>query len=176
MKPDKEGDTRIDEIANGIYRISTPVPPKVIPGGFTFNQYLIVDDAPLLYHTGLRKMFPLVRDAIASVIPVRSLRYIGFSHYESDECGSLNDFLEAGQTPNPSAVQLPRWSAWMTLPCDRLMPCPTARNFHWEPTLSGGSIPPTYRTPGSVVTCSRIRQKRSSAAISSPRAGMSMNR
>ena len=101
MKPDKEGDTRIDEIANGIYRISTPVPPKVIPGGFTFNQYLIVDDAPLLYHTGLRKMFPLVRDAIASVIPVRSLRYIGFSHYESDECGSLNDFLEAAPNAEP---------------------------------------------------------------------------
>ena len=68
MKSDKEGNTRIDEIANGIYRISTPVPPKVMPGGFTFNQYLIVDDAPLLYHTGPRKMFPLVRDAIASVI------------------------------------------------------------------------------------------------------------
>ena len=101
MKPNKEGDTRIDEIANGIYRISTPVPPKVIPGGFTFNQYLIVDDAPLLYHTGPRKMFPLVRDAIASVIPVRSLRYIGFSHYESDECGSLNDFLEAAPNAEP---------------------------------------------------------------------------
>jgi len=55
------------------------VPPSAIPGGFTFNQYLIVDDAPLLYHTGPRKMFPLICEAIASVIPVRSLRYIGFS-------------------------------------------------------------------------------------------------
>ena len=101
MKPDREESTRIDEIASGIYRISTPVPPSAIPGGFTFNQYLVVDDAPLLYHTGPRKMFPLICEAIASVIPVRSLRYIGFSHYEADECGSLNDFLEAAPAAEP---------------------------------------------------------------------------
>jgi flavorubredoxin len=101
MNPDKEDGTRIDEIASGIYRISTPVPPPAMPGGFTFNQYLIVDDAPLLYHTGPRKMFPLICEAIASVIPVRSLRYIGFSHYEADECGSLNDFLEAAPEAEP---------------------------------------------------------------------------
>jgi flavorubredoxin len=101
MQANKQDGTRIDEITNGIYRISTPVPPSVIPGGFTFNQYLIVDDAPLLYHTGPRKMFPLVCEAIASVIPVNSLRYIGFSHYESDECGSLNDFLEAAPGAEP---------------------------------------------------------------------------
>ena len=101
MKIDKNDGTRIDEIANGIYRISTAVPPSVIPGGFTFNQYLIADDYPLLYHTGPRKMFPLVRAAIASVIPVESLRYIGFSHYESDECGSLNEFLEQAPEAEP---------------------------------------------------------------------------
>jgi flavorubredoxin len=93
--------TSIDEIAGGIYRISTPVPPEAIPGGFTFNQYLIVDDSPLLYHTGLRKMFPLVQEAIASVIPVSSLRYIGLSHFEADECGSLNEFLEAAPKAEP---------------------------------------------------------------------------
>ena len=101
MKPNKEDGTRIDEITNGIYRISTPVPPAVVPGGFTFNQYLIVDDAPLLYHTGPHKMFPLVCEAIASVIPIQSLRYIGFSHYEADECGSLNNFLEAAPEAEP---------------------------------------------------------------------------
>jgi flavorubredoxin len=101
MKPNKEDSTRIDEITNGIYRISTPVPPAVVPGGFTFNQYLIVDDAPLLYHTGPHKMFPLVCEAIASVIPIQSLRYIGFSHYEADECGSLNNFLEAAPEAEP---------------------------------------------------------------------------
>lgn len=98
--------TRIDEIANGIFRISTPVPPEAIPGGFTFNQYLIVDDAPLLYHTGTKNMFPKVRDAIASVIPVESLRYIGFSHYEADECGSLNHFLEAAPNAEPLCSQI----------------------------------------------------------------------
>jgi hypothetical protein len=55
-----ESSSRIDEIADGIYRISTPIPPTVIPGGFTFNQFLIDDDEPLLFHTGPRKLFPLV--------------------------------------------------------------------------------------------------------------------
>jgi len=101
MQTNKESGTRIDEIASGIYRISTPVPPAAIPGGFTFNQYLIVDGSPLLYHTGPRKMFPLICEAISSVIPLQSLRYIGFSHYEADECGSLNDFLEAAPEAEP---------------------------------------------------------------------------
>ena len=93
--------TRIDEIASGIYRISTPVPPEAIPGGFTFNQFLIVDDAPMLYHTGPRKMFPLVKEAIASIIPVSSLRYLGLSHYEADESGALNEFLEVAPEAEP---------------------------------------------------------------------------
>jgi flavorubredoxin len=101
MNMSKQDSTRIDEIAKGIYRISTPVPPEAIPGGFTFNQYLIVDDAPLLHHTGPLKMFPLIREAIASVIPVESLRYISFSHYEADECGSLNEFLELAPKAEP---------------------------------------------------------------------------
>jgi flavorubredoxin len=85
--------TNVHEIGDGIYRISTPV---TIPGGgFTFNQYLIVDDEPLLFHTGLRKLFPLVREAVESVIPVSSLRHISFSHVEADECGSLNEWLAA---------------------------------------------------------------------------------
>src|SRR5215475_16101428 len=73
--------TRVDEIADRIYRISTP--STVIPGGFTFNQFLVVDEAPLLFHTGLRKLFPLVREAVAHVLgdPGR-LRYVSFSHYE----------------------------------------------------------------------------------------------
>jgi flavorubredoxin len=101
-----ESGTRIDEIANGIYRISTPVQPDALPGGFTFNQYLILDDSPLLYHTGPRKMFPLVKESIASVLPVSSLRYIGFSHFEADECGSLNDFLEVAPEAEPLCSQV----------------------------------------------------------------------
>jgi flavorubredoxin len=88
--------TNVHEISSGIYRISTPIPPSVIPGGFTFNQYLLVDDAPLLFHTGPRSMFPWVRDAVAHVLgDVSRLRYVGFSHIESDECGSMNAFLAA---------------------------------------------------------------------------------
>jgi glyoxylase-like metal-dependent hydrolase (beta-lactamase superfamily II) len=97
----RESGTNVDEIADGIYRISTPVPPNVIPGGFTFNQYLIVDESPLLFHSGLRKMFGLVREAVASVIPVERLRYIGLSHVEADECGSINEWLAAAPQAAP---------------------------------------------------------------------------
>jgi flavorubredoxin len=83
--------TSIDEVGDGIYRVHTPV--TQMPGGFSFNQYLIADDAPLLFHTGGRKLFPLVREAIARVLPPEKLRYIGFSHFEPDECGALNEFL-----------------------------------------------------------------------------------
>src|SRR5665647_1794949 len=88
--------TRIDEIADGIYRISTPVPPNpALPVGFTFNQFLIVDDEPLLFHLGLRKLFPLVREAMAAVMPVDKLRWLSFSHLEADECGSIDEWLAA---------------------------------------------------------------------------------
>jgi flavorubredoxin len=94
--------TSIAEIGDGIYRISTPLPPNpVLPPGFTFNQFLIADDQPLLFHTGPRKMFALVREAIETVLPVASLRYIGFSHFEGDECGSLNEFLAVAPEATP---------------------------------------------------------------------------
>jgi flavorubredoxin len=91
--------TNIAEIADGIYRINTPV--DTIPGGFSFNQYLIVDDEPLLYHTGLRKLFPLVQEAVAHLLPVERLRYIAFSHVEADECGALNQWLAAAPQAIP---------------------------------------------------------------------------
>lgn len=90
----RESGTNITEIADGVYRISTPVAPNpALPAGFTFNQFLIVDDEPLLFHAGLRQLFGLVSEAIETVIPVSTLRYIGFSHFEADECGALNQFL-----------------------------------------------------------------------------------
>jgi flavorubredoxin len=85
--------TNIHEVATGIYRINTPVLIEGGPGGFSFNQYLIADDEPLLFHTGPRKMFPLIHEAVSSVLPPQHLRYIAFSHVEADECGSLNDWL-----------------------------------------------------------------------------------
>ena len=96
----RQSGTNVHEVAEEIYRINTPV---VIEGtgGFSFNQYLIVDDEPLLFHTGPRKMFPLVREAVASVLPVERLRYIAFSHVEADECGSLNEWLRVAPQSVP---------------------------------------------------------------------------
>lgn len=91
--------TRIDEIADGIYRIATPL--RLPDGGFSFNQYLVVDDEPLLFHTGPRRMFALVREAVESVMPVARLRHVSFSHVEADECGSLNDWLAAAPQAAP---------------------------------------------------------------------------
>ena len=97
--------TTVDEIADGIFRISTAT--DKLPGGFTFNQFLLKDEAPLLFHTGPRRMFPLVSAAVARVMPLERLSYISFSHVEADECGALNEFLAAA----PDAVPL----------CGRLM-------------------------------------------------------
>jgi flavorubredoxin len=88
-------ETKLDEIADGIYRISTFVPEVAPPAGFTFNQFLITADEPLLFHTGPRGMFPLVAEAVARVVPVESVRWISFGHVESDECGSMNMWLAA---------------------------------------------------------------------------------
>jgi flavorubredoxin len=84
----------VDEIVDGIYRISTWI-PDISPEGFTFNQFLVAGDEPLLFHTGPRGMFPLVAEAVAKVLPVESLRWITFGHVESDECGSVNMWLSA---------------------------------------------------------------------------------
>ena len=100
MITNTETRTAIDEIADGIHRIHTPVE---LPGGqrFSFNQYLLVDDEPLLFHTGPRRMFALVREAIAAVMPVERLRHVAFSHTEADECGSLNEWLAAAPNAAP---------------------------------------------------------------------------
>jgi flavorubredoxin len=97
----KQSGTNIQEVADGLYRINTSVVMEGGPGGFSFNQFLIVDDAPLLFHTGPRRMFPLVREAVDSVIPAEQLRYIGLSHVEADECGSLNEWLAAAPQSAP---------------------------------------------------------------------------
>jgi len=82
--------TRIDAIAPDLYRLSTYI-AKI---DLQFNQFLLVDDEPLLYHTGMRGMLPQVRHAVASIIDPARIRWISFSHFEADECGSLNEWLE----------------------------------------------------------------------------------
>ncbi|MEX0663359.1 MAG: MBL fold metallo-hydrolase [Acidimicrobiia bacterium] len=84
-------ETRVDEIADGIYRFSTFVPEPQL----AFNQFLIQADEPLLFHTGMHGLFPLVSEAVARVMPLDQLRWISFGHFEADECGALNDLLAA---------------------------------------------------------------------------------
>jgi flavorubredoxin len=91
MEEDME--TKINEIADGIYRLSTFVPEIAAPAGFNFNSFLILGDDPLLFHTGLRKMFPLNRDALSRIIPPERLRWIAYGHFEADECGAMNEWL-----------------------------------------------------------------------------------
>jgi flavorubredoxin len=92
--------TKIDEIADGIFRLSTFVPDIAPPAGFTFNQFLIRAEQPLMFHTGLRKMFPLNREALSRLIPLERLRWITFGHFEADECGAMNEWLAVA----PSAM------------------------------------------------------------------------
>lgn len=110
MITNPQSGTNAHEIADGIYRINTPVD---VPGGpaFNFNQYLLVDDEPLLFHTGRRQLLPVVRDAIASLMPVERVRHVGFSHTEADECGSLNLLLDV-RRPRPHRIHgQPRWTS-----------------------------------------------------------------
>lgn len=86
-------ETQVDEIAAGVYRLSTFT--DQVAGGFTFNQFLVTGDDAFLFHTGPRQMFPLVSAAVAKVIPVERLRYVGFGHWEADESGALNEWLDA---------------------------------------------------------------------------------
>jgi flavorubredoxin len=87
--------TTVDEVADGIYRISTYIPEIAPPAGFTFNQFVIDAEEPLLYHTGMRQLFPVVSAAVAKIVPLERLRWIAFAHVEADEGGAMNEFLAA---------------------------------------------------------------------------------
>jgi flavorubredoxin len=87
----------VTEIAPDIYRISNYVPEIDLQ----FNQFLVKDDEPLLFHAGHRAMFPLVRAAVASIINPSKIRWVGFSHFEADECGALNEWLELAPNSQP---------------------------------------------------------------------------
>jgi flavorubredoxin len=132
--------TNIQEIDANVYRINTPI--SIGSGDdFSFNQYLVLDDEPLLFHTGQRQLFPLVSEAIGHVIPMEKLRHIGISHFEADECGALNHFLEAA----PQATAMCSGIAAMTSIGDFAIRAPRAladgeefstgsRTFRWFDT------------------------------------------
>jgi flavorubredoxin len=98
-------ETRISEIADGLYRLSTYVPDIAPPAGFTFNQFLVVGDEPLMFHTGLRRMFPLNRAALSRLILPERLRWIAFGHFEADECGAMNEWLSIAPNAQPAHGQ-----------------------------------------------------------------------
>lgn len=99
-------ETRVDEIAAGVYRLSTLAPDIAPPSGFTFNQFLIDADEPMLFHTGMRPLFPLVRAAVEKVMDPARLRWISFSHLEGDECGALNEWLAIAPQAAPAHGEL----------------------------------------------------------------------
>ncbi|MGE5337826.1 MAG: MBL fold metallo-hydrolase [Gemmatimonadota bacterium] len=105
MITNQQSRTNIHEIADGIHRINTPV---TLPDGssFNFNQYLIIDDEALLFHTGPRRLFPVVRSAVNHLMPVERLRHVAFSHVEADECGALNDWLAVAPRAQPVCSQI----------------------------------------------------------------------
>ncbi|MFZ5891372.1 MAG: MBL fold metallo-hydrolase [Myxococcota bacterium] len=96
-----QSNTRIDEIARDIYRISTPIAPSpALPPGFSFNQFLLRADEPLLFHTGPRSLFAPIQEAVRRVLPPETIRYVAFSHVEGDECGSLVEWLQLAPRAN----------------------------------------------------------------------------
>ena len=99
---DETVDTNVDEIADGIFRLSTWI-PDISPEGFTFNQFLVTGEQPFLFHTGLRQLFPLLSRAIARIISVEQLRWISVGHIEADECGAVNLLLTAA--PHAQVIQ-----------------------------------------------------------------------
>jgi flavorubredoxin len=98
--------TTINEVADGIYRLSTYVPDIAPPAGFTFNQFLVLGDEPLMFHTGLRKMFDFNRDALSQIIAPDRLRWIAFGHFEADECGAMNEWLAIAPHAVPAHGQI----------------------------------------------------------------------
>ena len=126
------GTTSIAEVAPGILRVNTAL-PDAMPGGFSFNQYLVVGEQPLLFHTGPRRLFESIRRQIETVLPLASLRYVAFSHVEADECGSLAEFLAAAPGARPVCSDI----AAMTTVTDIVDVAPVAMTDGQELDLGG---------------------------------------
>jgi flavorubredoxin len=163
-------EAKVNEIADGVYRISAFAPDIAPPAGFTFNHFLVLGDEPLLFHTGLRRMFPVVRAAVEKVLPAEKLRWICFGHYEADECGSMNEWLAAA----PHAeVMHGQTGALVSLNdmADRA-PCVLTDgevvDLGRGKRVSAISTRRIFRTDGTPACCSKKARARCSAATSSP--------
>jgi len=151
--------TAIDEIAEGIYRVCTYL-PDAAPDGFTFNQFLIDAEEPLLFHTGPRRLFPDIAEAVGRVMDLDRLRWISFGHLESDECGSMNRWLHSAPDASLAVGQV---SAQVSI-ADLADRTPV----EWADGASAGSTRPTCSTAGTPACCSRRSPARSWPATSSP--------
>ena len=153
------------EIAEEIHRLSTYVPEA----DFIFNQFLIDADEPLLFHTGPRRLFPLVSEAVARIVPLERLRWISFGHVEADECGAMNSGWRRRPMPRWRTAASAAWSRSTTWPTGRPARSPTARCSISAASACAGSTPRTCRTAGRPGCSSRRRPARCSAATCSPR-------
>ena len=161
-------ETTVTEIADGIYRLSTLT--DAIPGGFTFNQFLVKGDDPLLFHTGPKGSFPLVSDAVSTVVPVATLRWVTFGHWEADESGALNDWLAAAPHGELAVGALAPCSPETTRRSDRRARWRTVRSSTWAASACAGSTHPTCRTGRTPGCCLRRPPGRCCAETCSARA------
>ena len=160
--------TKVDEIAPRIYRLSTFV-PEIGPDGFTFNQFLLDDDEPLLFHTGHRSMFPAVSEAIERMLPLDRLRWIAFGHVESDECGAMNELL--GAAPHAEVAHGGLGCIVSLNEMADRPPRPLGRRrerSNSAPSGSATSTPRTCHTLGRPGCCTRRRRARCCVATCSP--------
>ena len=166
MITDRETMTRVDEVADGLYRICTPL--DVVEGGFTFNSYLITGDEPVLFHTGYRQIFDATLKAVSTVLPPHTLRWIGGSHFEGDEFGALNGLLSAAPAATPFGSEI---GVLTSLNDFAVRPARGLRDGENSCSAIGGCsgyTHPTFHMVGTAEFCSTTRHERCSAATSSP--------
>ena len=167
-------ETRIDEIASGVYRLSIFAPETGPPAGLTYNHFLIIGDEPLLFHCGKRKMFPLVSAAVAQIMPVKRLRWLAFGHFEADECGSMNEWLAAA----PGA-ELTHGMVGCRVSISDMADRPPRMLFNGEVIDIGGKRvryidTHMYRMDGMPVSRSRRQQVRCCVVTCLPRSAMAL--
>lgn len=163
-------ETRVTEVADGVHQLSTFIGAPV-----GFNQYLIAADEPLLFHTGMRQMFPLVSAGLSKIVAPETLRWVSFGHVEADECGSMNDWLAIASRATVAQSQIRCMVSIDDPPTGRRGRSPMARRSTSAATSSSGSTRPTCPTRGKRA-CSTTRPPRRCSAATSSHASATMKR